>query len=149
MKDTVFMQGTEEIPQQLYYPDDHPDYPSHFKGMSVLLCKRGFIKESMLRAECPGFHCRDSVGGSCCCRCFLFNQPDFSGEKSILERVGDDAGVRIVFLRKFHCKLNFIEQCWGAAKRNYRKYPRSSTEEDLVANVIAALDSIPILMMRR
>jgi len=55
----------------------------------------------------------------------------------------------VIFLPKFHCELNFIEQCWGYAKRIYRCYPPSSKESELEANVIKALDSVPLDSMRK
>jgi len=50
---------------------------------------------------------------------------------------------------KFHCELNFIEQCWGQAKSVYRTYPPSSKEEDLTRNTLSALASVPLVIMRR
>jgi hypothetical protein len=51
-----------------------------------------------------------------------------------------------VFLSKFHCEMNFIEQY---SKRVYRQYPPSSKEADLEKNVLAALESVPLVTMRR
>ncbi|KAF9463511.1 hypothetical protein BDZ94DRAFT_1236163 [Collybia nuda] len=39
--------------------------------------------------------------------------------------------------------------CWGYAKRKYREFPPSSAEADLQKNVLAALDMIPLVTMRR
>ncbi|KAG2348635.1 hypothetical protein BDR05DRAFT_973668 [Suillus weaverae] len=39
----------------------------------------------------------------------MYTQPDFAKVESNLEAM--------FFLLKFHCELNFIEQCWGCAKR--------------------------------
>ncbi|KAF8231795.1 hypothetical protein L208DRAFT_1467215, partial [Tricholoma matsutake] len=59
------------------------------------------------------------------------------------------AGFEVIFLPKFHCELNFIEQCWGHAKRVYRQYPPSSKEETLEKNMLSALESVPMETMRR
>ncbi|KAF8134127.1 hypothetical protein K438DRAFT_1441785, partial [Mycena galopus ATCC 62051] len=39
--------------------------------------------------------------------------------------------------------------CWGASKRVYRLNSVSSKEDDLERNVIAALDSVSLVVMRR
>ncbi|KAF8193235.1 hypothetical protein K438DRAFT_1589672 [Mycena galopus ATCC 62051] len=49
----------------------------------------------------------------------------------------------------FFQKLNFIEQCWGYAKRIYRMFPESSEEEELEQNMLKALDSVPLASMCR
>jgi transposase len=36
--------------------------------------------------------------------------------ESLLETYCKSCGVNVIFLPKFHCELNFIEQCWGYAK---------------------------------
>ncbi|KAF9218211.1 hypothetical protein BS17DRAFT_674456, partial [Gyrodon lividus] len=53
------------------------------------------------------------------------------------------------FLLKFHCELNFIEQCWGYAKQLYHCYPSSSKEANLELDVITALDSVPLKSMHK
>lgn len=65
------------------------------------------------------------------------------------KRALEKHGYQCLFLPKFHCELNPIEQCWGYAKREYRKYPASSKEADLERNVLQALDSVPLVSMRR
>ncbi|KAL1711361.1 hypothetical protein EV715DRAFT_188071, partial [Schizophyllum commune] len=114
-----------QITQLLYLPVDpgHPDLPGRFKGMSSLLSERGFEAEAGLPAECHNFQCNPLL--PCCfCHRFLYNQPDFLEERSKLEDVCSARGFRILFLPKFHCELNFIEQVWGAAKRAYRTFAR-------------------------
>ncbi|KIK93487.1 hypothetical protein PAXRUDRAFT_145031, partial [Paxillus rubicundulus Ve08.2h10] len=79
----------------------------------------------------------------------LYTQPDFVGVESLLEMLCKARGYQVLFLPKFHCELNFIEQCWGFAKRLYRQFPASSKEADLERNVVVALDSVPLITMRR
>lgn len=134
-------------PQALYFPEGHPR-AGVFKGMEVILEERGLIKESKLRAECKGYKCAPGQN-ACCARRVLFNQPDFVEVKSLLEDACAGHGFRILFLPKFHCELNFIEQCWGFAKRIYRQYPPSKGEEDLQTNLLSALEAVPLTTMRK
>ena len=55
-----------------------------------------------------------------------FVQPDFVAIKSLLETTFKAWGFTVVFLLKFHCELNFIEQCWGYVKQIYQMYLPSS-----------------------
>lgn len=137
-------------PQPLYFPADHPDknLQGRFKGMAVILQDRGFGDMSKVPASCKNFKCKPGET-RCCCRRILYNQPDFADAESLLETNCRSRGIHVVFLPKFHCELNFIEQCWGRAKAIYRTYPPSSREEDLEENTLRALASIPLPMMRR
>ena len=137
--------------QPLYFPMDHADknLRGMFKGMAVILQERGFGDMSNVPAQCKGFKC---IPGEtmCCCRRILYNQPDFAEGEPILETHCRMRGIHdVVFLPKFHCELNFIEQCWGRAKSIYRTYPPSSSTEDLEANTLCSLESIPLPMMRK
>ena len=44
--------------------------------------------------------------------------------------------------------LNFIEQCWGYAKRIYHLNPPSSGEDHLEKNAFASLEAVPLKSMR-
>ncbi len=132
--------------QPLYFPDRHP-YAGTFKGMMTILEERGFDASKKL-AECKGFKCQDA-NADCCCRRILYNQPDFVNVESLLEQTCKSHGFRVIFLPKFHCELNFIEQCWGFAKRLYRLNTPSSREDHLERNALAALDAVPLDVMRR
>lgn len=133
--------------QQLYFPDGHPR-AGIFKGMAILLEEHGFGDMSKVRAECKGFKCKPG-NKECCCRRILYEQPDFAHVDSLLQTICSARGVQVLFLPKFHCELNFIEQCWGRAKSVYRTYPESSREDQLEENTMSALESIPISMMRK
>ncbi|KII87524.1 hypothetical protein PLICRDRAFT_112639 [Plicaturopsis crispa FD-325 SS-3] len=144
MADGKFADGS---PQAFYFPLDHPR-AGVFKGMATILEERGLGDMTHKRAECKGFKC-EPTSSDCCCRRILYSQPDFSNTKSLLETACEARGFKVLFLPKFHCELNFIEQCWGHAKREYRLKPPSSKEVDLQDNVVHALNAISVEQMRR
>jgi hypothetical protein len=112
-------------PQSLYCSsNNNPNGPVVFKGMAQILQERG-VDTAGLNRECPGFKCKDT-SSNCCIRRTLWNQPDFINVKSILEEHCEKRGIKVLFLPKFHCELNFIEQCWGTAKRVLRQYAAST-----------------------
>lgn len=95
--------------QSLYFPEGRPRV-GIFKGMTVILQERGFIKEAQLKRERPGFKCPpDRI--DCCARRFLYNQPDFSGVETLLEAHCKKRGFEVLFLQKFHPDLSPIEPC--------------------------------------
>jgi hypothetical protein len=144
MSDATLPNG---LPQSLYFPQGHPR-AGVFKGMAVILAERGLVKEAGLNANCKKFQCPEG-STNCCCRRVLYSQPDFANVPSALEVHCKARGFMILFLPKFHCELNFIEQCWGYAKRTYRHFPPSSKEADLELNVVKSLDAVPLASMRR
>jgi hypothetical protein len=144
MKDGQLPSGE---PQSFYFPEGHPR-AGIFKGMALILQERGFGDMSKMQAECKGFKCAPG-GTNCCCRRILYNQPDFANVDSLLETICVARGILVLFLPKFHCELNFIEQCWGRAKSVYRTYPESSRKDRLEDNTITTLESIPLSMMHK
>ena len=143
MGDAAFADGSK---QPLYFPRGH-EKEGLFKGMQVILQERGLVEESKLLAQCPDFKCPERGTKNCCCHRTLYNQPDFVAVESMLETYCRLCGVDIIFLLKFHCELNFIEQCWGYAKRIYQHYPTSSKEADLERNLLASLEAVPLQSM--
>jgi hypothetical protein len=135
--------------QSFYFPDDHPTMPSWFKGMEVIIRERGlWPAQGELRAQCPDFHCPPGRT-DCCCRRLLFSQPDFVSQKSQLQELVESRGHLCDFYPKYHCELNFIEQYWGAAKLRFRVAGHAATIHEMEKIVIACLDDIPLLQIRR
>lgn len=134
--------------QDLYFPEDHLFMPGWFKGMEWIICEGNLWPENGLRAQCEGFKCEPGRT-DCCCRRLLFTQPDFANQKSHLEELIISRNHICDFYPKFHCELNFIEQYWGAAKLCYRASPRTKNMEEMEANVIAALDNVPLIQIQR
>jgi hypothetical protein len=145
MEDATLADGSA---QPLYFPDNHPKHPGHFKGMTELLRERGFDAPERLKAQCKGFKCDPGVA-NCCQRRILFNEPDFARVPSIAERFCSARGYQVVFLPKFHPELNFIEMCWGYGKRLYRELPPAPRVTEVKANALSSLDSVPRTAMRR
>ncbi|EJD33398.1 hypothetical protein AURDEDRAFT_140635 [Auricularia subglabra TFB-10046 SS5] len=151
MRDAIFSDGTL---QPLYFPDGHA-HAGAFKGMAVILEERGFSNVCALRAQCgKKFNCKNTLAGTAgippyCCRRMLYNQPDFVGVKSLLEEACASRGFSMLFLPKFHPELNPIEQCWGHAKDDYRLNPLTPHEVDVEPNVLKALDSVSLQLIRR
>ena len=144
MGNAQFADGT---PQPLYFPKGHT-CAGIFKGMVMILEECGFQNMSKICAECKGLKCLPGAT-SCCCCCILYNQPDFSEVPSVLQLTCKTLGVLVYFLPKFHCRLNFIEQCWGYAKRIYRLNPESSREDHLEKNVLDTLKTVPLTSMQK
>lgn len=119
-----------------------------FKGTAQILRERGLHVESKLRLTCPKFECKVTTE-ACCQRRVLYNQPDFQEQLSTVELVCSEQGFAVMFLPKFHCELNPIEQCWGHSKRVYREYPPSPREDVLEKNVLTSLATVDVYSIRR
>ncbi|KAJ7445373.1 hypothetical protein B0H11DRAFT_2249507 [Mycena galericulata] len=152
LKEKIPMTGAsfaDGHPQSLYF--ENGPHAGMFKGMEQILTERGYNVKGK-KAECLNFQCAvdaDGHHGDCCMRRMLFNEPDFAAVQSLLEDQCSSQGIAVIFLPKFHCELNPIEQCWGYAKRLYRLCPESSREEDLEKNMLDSLDAIPLICIRR
>jgi len=117
-----------------------------FIGMTKILQQWELTNEAKLKAECKSFKCPPNVRA--CCQCHvLYNQPDFTDQELVLEILCCSQGFEVIFLLKFHCELNFIEQCWGHSKRTYCQYPPMSREEDLEKNLLSVLESVLLEIM--
>ncbi|THU93077.1 hypothetical protein K435DRAFT_820342 [Dendrothele bispora CBS 962.96] len=138
-------------PYSFYFPEIDPEtglpHPKAglFKGMVTILQERGYSDWSKVRYECEGFKCDPHKNGECCCQRKVYNEPDMVNGKSVLETTCTDQNFRVLFLPKFHCELNPIEQCWGHAKWHYRLLPALSKEEELEKNMISSLDKLDIV----
>lgn len=145
MSDATFTDGTA---QPLYYPEEHPQFPGYFKGMTQILRERGFVHPEGIRAECRGFKCSPEAS-NCCQRRILFGQPDFVDVPSLAENLCNARGYRVIFLPKFHPELNFIEMCWGYGKRLYRELPPAPKIDEIEVNALWSLEQVPLISMRR
>ena len=146
MRTTFF--GINNIPQDLYFPENHPTMPGWFKGMETIIRERGLWPEKGLNAQCEGFKC--VVGRKdCCCRRVLFTQPDFVNQKSHLQELITSRGHICDFYPKYHCELNFIEQYWGAAKLVYRSTSKTTDMKEMERNVKDCLDDMPHVQIQR
>jgi transposase len=132
-------------PQLFYWPEDHLR-AGWFKGMAEILKERGWENAYQIKADCKS---HDLARTGCCLRRILFNEPDFAGPTSMLERLVTSRGYGFLLLPKFHPELNPIEQCWGKAKRVYREFPESTGAHQLENFVVKALDSVSLEDIRK
>ena len=130
-------------PQPFYFPDDHPTMPGWFKGMEVIIHKRGLWPKQGLLAQCKDFkYLPEST--TCCYRQLLFLQPDFIAQKSLLEELIESHSHLCNFYPKYHCELNFIEQFWGATKICFRAASCARTIKEMERLVIDCLNDVPL-----
>jgi hypothetical protein len=153
-KEKVNMAGgrlPDGSPQSFYFPEGH-EKAGRFKGMAVILEERGYANAAQLLAQCKDFNCPkvpEPERQLCCCRRILYNEPDFKSIHSLVEQECIQRNFKLLFLPKFHCELNFIEQCWGYAKCVYRNFPPSKSETEMEIYIMQALASVPVETMRQ
>ncbi|KAB5587764.1 DDE family endonuclease [Ceratobasidium theobromae] len=142
--------------QSFYYLMDHPveKLQGAFKGMAQILEERGVEGALKMRLHCPPNGSQKGQGclpgaTNCCAHRAMMNQQDFLNQKSILQLQAEANGFLVIYLPKYHCELNPIEQCWGAAKHIYQDLPPSSSEAQLKENMLSALESVELKSIRR
>lgn len=100
---------TNGDPQDFHFPPEHP-HEGVFKDMAAILEEQGYTGAHKLPAQCADFKCDEESTRfpRCCCCWLLYSEPDFANTPSALELFGKEMGFLIMFLPKFHPKLNFI-----------------------------------------
>ena len=144
MHNTWFLKNGARVPQTMVFSSDHPEHPGEAKGMCKVLKERGLYPAG-LRGKCK--KCPDD-NNSCCCKKILERQPDFVGQKSLVQEVIEAAGHLCIFLPKYHCELNFIEFFWGKIKK-YLRDNCNYTFDTLKENMPKALASVKLETIRR
>ncbi|KAH7341732.1 hypothetical protein B0J17DRAFT_566560, partial [Rhizoctonia solani] len=51
----------------------------------------------------------------CCAWHTIMNQPDILAQIFVIQTLPETEGFLVSHLPKYHCELNLIKQCWGAA----------------------------------
>jgi hypothetical protein len=64
--------------------------------------------------------------------------------KSGLEELIESRGHLCDFYPKYHCKLNFIEQYWGAVKARFQVAGHAATVGEMERKIIERLDDISL-----
>ncbi|KAG2074894.1 hypothetical protein BDR04DRAFT_1126601 [Suillus decipiens] len=135
-------------PQSLYFSEGPNNKAGWFKGMLQILIEHRYTNTPNLKAQCKDFKCPGDGKDDCCCHRLMYNQPDFANVESVLEASCCARNFNVIFLPKFHCELNFIEQCWSFAKQIYCMKDSSSSAAALEKNVIDSLDAVLIFSIR-
>src|SRR5229473_3285160 len=114
--------------------------------MEIIIWEHGLWPKgcTYLLAQCLGFYC-PSGHTNCCCQHILFFQPNFISQKSQLQELIKLHGHLCNFYPKYHCKVNFIEQYWGAAKLWFHMAGYMATIAEMETKVIQCLNDVPLL----
>ncbi|KAF9489413.1 hypothetical protein BDN71DRAFT_1529516 [Pleurotus eryngii] len=115
------------------------------KGLKHTLEEHGFNVHS-LRAKCSPVCPIDSE--NCCMARLLSQQDDFKNQPSMLKTLIHAARHKVIFLPKFHCKLNPIEMYWGWCKYCYRQADKKSFQQAKEAAELY-LNACPVEVIRR
>lgn len=123
MRDTVY----DGVTQRMVFDDGTP------KGMRQVLIERHVNVKRMVAADMQRI---------------LSEMRDFKYERTKVEKYILGQKHRVLFIPKFHCELNPIERCWGAAK-HYTRQHCDYTFPGLEKTIIPALDSISVDLIRK
>jgi len=115
-------------PQSVYFPESH-EAAGCFKGMKIILEEQGFGdqirdlgREPVSRISLPSpLPIARAVA-------VFAERLTYSKLRLLPSRNTGKRGFEVL-LPKFQPELNFIEQCWGCARRDYCQLPASSREE--------------------
>ena len=75
-------------------------------------------------------------------------QPDFLQQKTLLEEVGENLGMKIINFPKYHCELNPIEGFWGQTKK-YSRINCDYSWNGLEACIPKALANVSLLTIQK
>lgn len=99
-----------------------------------------------MRLECK--RSDDAIEQTCCARHLLASQADFQQQKTAIALAVEKKNHVFELYPKYHCKCNFIERYWGAAKRAARQQCDYSYK-GLCERVPQILNEVPLAMIRR
>ncbi|KAH8923903.1 hypothetical protein BT69DRAFT_1308271 [Atractiella rhizophila] len=104
------------------------------KGMRVVLEERNLWLQGLWgKCKKVADHCNDH---KCCAERWLAAQPDFLEQKPFVQEILEQRGHYSIFLPKFHCELNFIENCDYTFEGLKRMFPEG-------------LGSVPLSIIRK
>lgn len=144
MRDGWYTKDGRRVVQKMYFEPADPVLGGEPKGIKHILKERGLWRDG-LRASCKTIKDKAqrtcAPSNDCCAMAILAHQPDFLEQKCLIEEILNSEGQDVLFLPKFHCELNWIEQFWGACKRYTREHSTGSIT-GLRENIPAAMDSV-------
>ncbi|PKY34514.1 hypothetical protein RhiirB3_454306 [Rhizophagus irregularis] len=147
MRSTFF--GPNNTFQSMVFPSNHPIFSNQPKGMKQILIERGLWYDGLIgHYQLCKLKIDDITRTDCCMHKILSLEEDFKSQKSQLQEEIEKRGHICIFYPKYHCKLNYIEMYWGAAKR-YTRENCNYTWSSLQKTVPEALDSISLITIRK
>ena len=136
-KQPVMRDGWNSLTNSPHAMNDSNGVP---KGIRAVLQERGLWPAAGIRLSCSKKMGR--LEGGCCARHLLGSQPDFQGQRGLLQEKIEERGHLVVYYPKYHPELNFIEYFWGYCKR-FARENCDYTLAGLRATVPRALAAVP------